>query len=53
VPFEIKVSEIQELWEVTSKLTFSLDANSENHLLKELQDSMEDLKTQLKDVKKA
>lgn len=51
-PFEIQVSEIQEIWEVTSKLTFSLNADSENHLLRELKESMEELKVQLNNVNK-
>lgn len=46
-PFELDVSEIQEIWQVNSKLTFSLDDNSENHILRELQESMDDLKEQL------
>lgn len=51
--FDLKTNEIQEIWEVTSKLTFSLDHNSENHILKELKASMEELKAQLKEVRKA
>lgn len=51
-PFEIKVTDIQELWQVTSKLTFSLDANSENSMLKQLQQSMDELKAQLSSIKR-
>ncbi|MDR6300680.1 XRE family transcriptional regulator [Mesonia maritima] len=51
-PFEVKVSDIQEIWQVTSKLTFSLDANSENSMLKQLQQSMEELKAQLGSLKR-
>ena len=51
-PFDVKVSDIQELWQVTSKLTFSLDANSENSMLRQLQTSMEELKAQLNSFKK-
>ena len=51
-PFEVKVSNIQELWQVTSKLTFSLDANSENSMLRQLQASMEELKSQLNSFKR-
>uniref|UniRef100_UPI0026F14880 S24 family peptidase n=1 Tax=Mesonia mobilis TaxID=369791 RepID=UPI0026F14880 len=51
-PFEVKVSDIQELWQVTSKLTFSLDANSENSMLRQLQASMEELKSQLDSFKR-
>ncbi len=46
-PYELDIAAIQELWQVNSKLTFSLDANSENHLLRELKESMEALKLQL------
>lgn len=46
-PFELKVAAIQELWEVTSKLTFSLEDNSESRLLQELQASMNELKAQI------
>lgn len=51
-PFEINVSDIQEIWQVTSKLTFSLDANSENSMLRQLQESMEELKAQLGSLKR-
>ncbi|MBW2961048.1 LexA family transcriptional regulator [Mesonia aestuariivivens] len=50
-PFDVNVSDIQELWQVTSKLTFSLDANSENSMLRQLQASMEELKAQLNSFK--
>lgn len=46
-PYEIEPSQIQELWEVSSKLTFGVDASTEKGLLRQLQDSMEDLKRQL------
>jgi SOS-response transcriptional repressor LexA len=47
IPYEVDISDIQEIWQVNSKLTFNLDANSENNLLKELQQSMLDLKSQI------
>ncbi|NNL40349.1 MAG: DNA-binding protein, partial [Flavobacteriaceae bacterium] len=40
--------QIQELWQVSSKITFGVDATTENGLLRQLQQSMEDLKKQLK-----
>ncbi|HET8754305.1 MAG TPA: S24 family peptidase [Salinimicrobium sp.] len=52
VPIEISVNEIQELWQVNSKLTFNLDAQSENGLLKSLQRSMEELKKDFKNFQK-
>jgi transcriptional regulator with XRE-family HTH domain len=50
-PYEVETSEIQEIWEVTSKLTFSINENSENSMLKKLEQSMEDLKIQLNTLK--
>jgi hypothetical protein len=50
-PYEVEASEIQEIWEVTSKLTFSINENSENSMLKKLEQSMEELKTQLNSIK--
>ena len=51
VPLEINVNDIQELWQVNSKLTFNLDAPSESALLKQLQQSMEELKSDFKAFK--
>lgn len=51
VPFDIEITSIQELWQVNSKLTFSLDANAENAILKELKASMEELKRELRGFK--
>ena len=50
-PYEIEPQEIQELWEISSKITFGVDATTERGLLKQLQESMEELKSQLKQVK--
>jgi hypothetical protein len=50
-PVEVKISDIQELWQVNSKLTFSIDATSESGLLKQLQESMEELKSEFKTFK--
>lgn len=47
-PYEIKIEDIQEVWQVSSKITFSVDATTEKGLLKQLQESMEELKNQLK-----
>jgi phage repressor protein C with HTH and peptisase S24 domain len=51
LPIEVNVNDIQELWQVNSKLTFNLDAPSESTLLKQLQQSMEDLKSEFKTLK--
>jgi transcriptional regulator with XRE-family HTH domain len=50
-PYTIETKDIQELWEVTSKLTFSVNEHSENSILKKLEASMEELKAQLKLIK--
>jgi len=50
-PVEVKINDIQELWQVNSKLTFSIDATSESGLLKQLQESMEELKSEFKTFK--
>ena len=46
-PYEIEAAQIQELWEVSSKITFGVEATTEKGLLRQLQESMEDLKKQL------
>ncbi len=51
-PFNLAVNEIQELWQVNSKLTFSLNGNSENSILQELKESMEELKRELNSFKR-
>ena len=50
-PVEVKIGDIQELWQVNSKLTFSIDATSETGLLRQLQESMEELKSEFKTFK--
>lgn len=50
-PYTIETKDIQELWEVSSKLTFSVNEHSENSILKKLEASMEELKAQLNQVK--
>lgn len=51
LPIEVNVNDIQELWQVNSKLTFNLDSPSESGLLKQLQQSMEELKSEFKTFK--
>ncbi|WP_347373244.1 LexA family transcriptional regulator [Aequorivita sp. Q41] len=51
MPIDIKVNDIQELWHVNSKLTFGVDDPSENSLLRQLQQSMDDLKGQISSLK--
>lgn len=46
-PYDIKPFQIQEIWEVSSKLTFNVDATTETGLLRQLQQSMEELKRQV------
>ena len=45
-PYDIKPFQIQEIWEVSSKLTFNVNATTETGLLRQLQESMDDLKRQ-------
>ncbi|MBT8312438.1 MAG: LexA family transcriptional regulator [Flavobacteriaceae bacterium] len=47
-PYEIAPNQIQELWLVSSKLTFGVEATTERGLLRQLQESMEELKQQIK-----
>ncbi|HEA23472.1 MAG TPA: DNA-binding protein, partial [Pricia antarctica] len=44
--------QVQEIWQVSSRITFGEDATTEKGLLRQLQESMEELKDQLKHVKK-
>ena len=46
-PYDIKAFNIQEIWEVRSKLTFNFEPMNSNNLLKDLQNSMEELKKQI------
>lgn len=50
LPVEVNFSEIQELWLVNSKLTFGVESTEESSLLKELKESMKELKSQLKRI---
>ncbi|MFS4468219.1 XRE family transcriptional regulator [Maribacter sp. 2210JD10-5] len=51
-PYDIKPFQVQEIWEVSSKITFNVDATTDSGLLRQLQESMQELKNQLKHVKK-
>ncbi len=50
LPVEINFSEVQEIWLVNSKLSFGIEDASESNLLKELKESMRDLKNQLNKI---
>lgn len=47
MPYEIEEGQLQELWEVSSKITFGVDATTDSGLLRQLQQSMEELKKKL------
>lgn len=47
LPYEVETNDIQEVWLVSSKITFGLEATTENGLLRELKQSMEELKEKL------
>ena len=51
-PYDIKPFQIQEIWQVSSRITFGEEATTEKGLLRQLQESMEELKSQLKHVRK-
>ena len=51
LPIDVKVKDIQELWVVNSKLSFGIDETSESSLLRQLQQSMDELKAQINDIK--
>jgi len=52
LPIDVKVKDVQELWQVNSKLSFGVDEpSSESNLLRQLQQSMDDLKGQIKNLK--
>lgn len=48
IPIEIEINQIQELWQVNSKLTFNLETQSENGLLRQLQQSMDQLRSEFR-----
>ncbi len=51
LPIDVKVNDIQELWMVNSKLSFGVDEPSESNLLRQLQQSMDELKGQISNLK--
>lgn len=51
LPIDVLVTDIQELWMVNSKLTFGINEPSESGLLRQLQQSMEELKGQISNLK--
>src|SRR5690606_6694379 len=52
LPFEISLHEVQELWLINSKISFGVEEDSNSYLLKQLQDSMRDLKSQINQISK-
>lgn len=49
-PFTVPLGDVQELWQVISKITFGIE-DSNSLLFRQLQQSMEDLKSQFKKFK--
>ncbi|MDC8003355.1 LexA family transcriptional regulator [Aureisphaera galaxeae] len=47
LPIDVEVKDIQELWQVNSKLSFGIEEPSDSLLLQQLQQSMEELKKQV------
>lgn len=53
LPIEVATLDIQELWQVNSKLSFGLEEPSESSLLRQLQQSMNELKGQINHLSKS
>ena len=51
LPIDVIVNDIQELWMVNSKLTFGINEPSDSSLLRQLQQSMEELKGQISNLR--
>lgn len=51
LPIDVELRDIQELWLVNSKLSFGIDEPQESALLRQLQQSMEELKGQINGLK--
>lgn len=47
LPIDVKVRDVMELWQVNSKLSFGVDEPNDSTLLRQLQESMEELKGQI------
>lgn len=47
IPIDVNIKDVLELWMVNSKLTFGIDEPTDSSLLRQLQQSMEDLKGQI------
>jgi len=50
LPIDVGVKDIQELWQVNSKLSFGIEEPSDSLLLQQLQHSMEELKKQVNNL---
>ncbi|MBW1294409.1 XRE family transcriptional regulator [Aquimarina litoralis] len=51
LPYSINAHQIVELWEVNSKLSFNIDANSDTASIKQLQDAMLALTSEVRSLK--
>ena len=51
LPIEIDMKDIQELWQVNSKLSFGVNEPANSVLLKQLQQSMDELRGQINQLK--
>ncbi|GAB5401577.1 MAG: hypothetical protein Aureis2KO_31620 [Aureisphaera sp.] len=50
LPIDVDVKDIQELWQVNSKLSFGIEEPSDSLLLQQLQHSMDELKKQVNNL---
>ena len=48
---KLKTHQLQELWQVNSKITFDLESNINNFFLQQIQQSIEELKDEVKNLK--
>ncbi|RLD65080.1 MAG: DNA-binding protein [Bacteroidetes bacterium] len=48
---KLKAHQLQELWQVNSKITFDLESNINNFFLQRIQQSIEELKAEIKNLK--
>lgn len=51
LPYTIQAHQIKELWEINSKLSFNIDANDATASIKQLQDAMQILTSEVRSLK--
>ncbi|WP_378185598.1 XRE family transcriptional regulator [Aquimarina sp. W85] len=51
LPYQIHAHQVMELWEVNSKLSFNIDSHTDNASLKQLQEAMKTLTSEVRSLK--